>query len=255
MSSFFDVHLVTEQWARTKKLNLFSAATVKSTNDWAKEQIQSSLTKKEGQILPAVCLFVAGHQTHGRGRGSNTWVDAKTGVALLSSWVFHLKNPPSSVTAPRAGLALARAAHASFPKLHLSLKAPNDLYCGNRKLAGLLLENIQQGNENWLVVGLGLNVWESPSIHGKFQATSLQESSLSELTPVIWQSFLERLLGELGQFQKVVERSESAVLETQERQELLHFLNQNPNLQSPYTEISAQGDLFSATGQIPWTEL
>jgi len=55
------------------------------------------------------------------------------------------------LTGPLFGLALYRATQTIWPHLPLSLKAPNDLWLGSGKVAGLLIETIASGS-NWLVM-------------------------------------------------------------------------------------------------------
>lgn len=40
----------------------------------------------------------------------------------------------------------------------LGLKWPNDVLFSGRKLAGILLENLVSSQQNWVVIGLGLNL-------------------------------------------------------------------------------------------------
>ena len=63
---------------------------------------------------------------------------------------------------PLVGLALYKACSGTWPFLNWNLKAPNDLYISNKKVAGLLIETVTQGDDIRLLVGLGLNVLATP---------------------------------------------------------------------------------------------
>jgi len=105
----------------------------------------------------------AGHQTAGRGRLGRTW-HAPPGTSLLASILLEAE-PFPFVTVARVALAASDACR-DIAGVDTSLKWPNDLLIGDRKLAGLLAEADGAGSS--LVVGIGCNVnWPPP--HGSGQ--------------------------------------------------------------------------------------
>jgi BirA family biotin operon repressor/biotin-[acetyl-CoA-carboxylase] ligase len=105
----------------------------------------------EGQVL------VAEEQTAGRGRMGRSWV-SQPGAALTFSVLLR----PVTVPASRhgwlpllTGVAVATAVR-SAASVAATLKWPNDVLAGDRKLAGILAE--QSGSGDALVIGIGLNV-------------------------------------------------------------------------------------------------
>lgn len=174
------------------------------TNSWwsdafGPETVSFSKTTKSTQTdakagLSKECfnhghLFIASDQTEGRGRGTNTWISPKEGSAFLGSIVQRLPNPPQPILTPLFGWALYRALTESFTNEEFSIKAPNDIYLNDKKLAGLLLDSLSQGDENWIIFGLGLNVFNSPDLD---IATSLKEENI-EVNEESWSMFLRRL--------------------------------------------------------------
>jgi BirA family transcriptional regulator, biotin operon repressor / biotin---[acetyl-CoA-carboxylase] ligase len=121
-------------WSREKKFPTWSMAEMDSTNTAAKEW-------KFGALPPPV-LFLAEKQTLGRGRGENKWIS--TEGALLSSWVFEMAFSPQPVLSPMTGLALFNALRKTWPNIAFRLKAPNDIYIGEKKVAGILIETVSQ---------------------------------------------------------------------------------------------------------------
>jgi BirA family biotin operon repressor/biotin-[acetyl-CoA-carboxylase] ligase len=104
-------------------------------------------------------VLVADHQTAGRGRLDRRW-DAPRGANLLASIaVAPVPSPPSEAT-HRIGLAALAAARTLRPDLEASLKWPNDVLAGGRKLAGILAQRASLVDA--VVVGLGLNVGWAP---------------------------------------------------------------------------------------------
>jgi BirA family biotin operon repressor/biotin-[acetyl-CoA-carboxylase] ligase len=115
-----------------------------STNDRARELAAAG--------APHGTLVTAAAQSAGRGRQGRTW-SAPPGRALLMSLVLH--DPPSLL--PLA--AAVAVAEAAGPQA--SIKWPNDVLLGRRKVAGILAEGRPQ--EGWAVLGVGLNVAVRPA--------------------------------------------------------------------------------------------
>lgn len=128
----------------------YSASTA-STNDLALASARS------GGAHGA--LFLADHQTHGRGRRGKTWLAAPNHDLL-----FSVLLRPLTSSAPPAALTLAvglgvRAALARSSTAALRVKWPNDVLAGARKLAGILCEGQFEGQRlGAIVIGIGINV-------------------------------------------------------------------------------------------------
>ncbi len=97
--------------------------------------------------VPHGTLVTAGEQSAGRGRQGRTWT-APGGRALLCSLV--LRDPPRLLPLA-AGVAVAEVVGDAA-----TVKWPNDVLLGGRKVAGILVEGRPQ--EHWAVLGIGLNV-------------------------------------------------------------------------------------------------
>jgi BirA family biotin operon repressor/biotin-[acetyl-CoA-carboxylase] ligase len=113
---------------------------------------------KAAEGEPEGYVVVADHQTAGRGRLGRAWV-APPGTALLVSVLLR----PAPAAAHLAVSALSCAAAAACERavgVTPTLKWPNDLLVGERKLGGVLAETV--GNMTAVVVGLGLNVHVPP---------------------------------------------------------------------------------------------
>ena len=127
--------------------------TVGSTNDWAKDWIR---TANETTATP----FGVGaeRQTAGRGRGEHTWAawDGALTFSLIARWRdFRLTRRESVALSLRVADAVAATAREFAPNAEIWVKPPNDVYVGERKLAGILIES---PNAEFLVVGVGVNV-------------------------------------------------------------------------------------------------
>jgi BirA family transcriptional regulator, biotin operon repressor / biotin---[acetyl-CoA-carboxylase] ligase len=235
----FAVGTVTAEWARQSKLQLHFFEELESTNTYAKDKASPS----------SVGLIVVNHQTAGRGRKTNTWKD-EPGQTLLSSWIFPLPQAPKPVVTCRIGLSVCKSLSSTWPWLPLSLKAPNDIYLGDKKLAGLLIENIQQGSKNSLIIGLGLNVFSHPQLsHSISLANELKNQQM--ISEKIWHDFLDRLLLEFS----LAATCAAQELNFHEQENLIYFLNRKPDLKEKINAIDADGSLHTASGVVDWHQL
>jgi BirA family biotin operon repressor/biotin-[acetyl-CoA-carboxylase] ligase len=106
-----------------------------------------------GTVVAAAC------QTAGRGRGGRVWRSPQGSLA------FSIALPPVDKKL-LSGIQIA-AAYAAVDALldyaDIRIKWPNDLLCGGKKIAGILLETVFAGNTpSKLALGIGLNVFNSP---------------------------------------------------------------------------------------------
>ena len=126
----------------------------------------STNTELQGLVLQnrasEGCAVLTGHQSAGRGQRGNAW-QAPPDENLLLSVLWR----PVFLAASRQFLlsqAVALAVHdwaAALlgPDPRLCLKWPNDVYFGDQKLGGILIENTLAGASlQHSVVGIGLNV-------------------------------------------------------------------------------------------------
>jgi len=102
-------------------------------------------------------LIVADRQTAGRGRGENRWWTGAGSLAL--SLVFDpehygLERPARPARALAVGVALVDALAPVCPGAAIGLHWPNDVFLGERKLAGVLID-ILPGERH--ILGLGVN--------------------------------------------------------------------------------------------------
>lgn len=227
-----------------KERNIFCAAfeTTTSTNDIAKEE---ALAQTEN-----IKLYVANQQTQGRGRNQHHWENAPQSCALLSSWSFRLEHSPMTLTAPLIGLALYNALCSTYPAQSelLSIKAPNDIYLADKKIAGLLIEVVSTPAHVRLIIGLGLNVLAAP--HNVDIAGSLLKQS--EWSSTTWHSFLDQLL---RNWTAAIGHVHAHQLTEEQRTDLLQALNKNPLITDKFSNISPFGDLCTANRTISWRDL
>lgn len=232
---------MTYAWAQNSQIPCYYKESLSSTNSLAKEQ---------GLAENDFMLHLADQQTLGRGRGQNTWTTAK-GSALLSTWSFYLNDNPHVTFPSRVGMALLRALQNTWFYIPFALKAPNDIYIGDKKCAGLLIETVTQGAEISTFIGLGLNVLKKPQDIPT--ATSLVDE-MSKNLPLLgtdWVRFLDRFFFEMTE---AVQLSGEELSST-DRENLRNALNKHVLLKDKYDDVSPNGDLISGGKTTPWNQL
>ncbi len=233
---------MTQNWAAQREIALRFQADTGSTNDDAKAQ-----ASRENEKL---VLYASSHQTRGRGRGTNLWLDTGAGESLLSTWSLEAGSAPQAITGPRVGLAVFNAVSSVWPSLPWSLKAPNDLLLDGRKCGGLLVETISHGDKHRLLIGFGFNILNHPR---KFtDATHLSSALDQTLTEGDWFQFLDVLRSE---FEAAATDCVQAQLSPPACKELAQALNANPNRRFAVQKVSPAGDLIHDNGIISWMEL
>lgn len=122
---------------------------VESTQDVARAAARAG--------APERSIFVADYQRAGRGRQGRTWL-SKPGSGLLMSVVFRDSEPRPWRWTSLTSLALADAIEPMLPGHRVAIKWPNDVMLNDRKVAGVLAENLWNGQRLVAVVGVGVNV-------------------------------------------------------------------------------------------------
>lgn len=138
---------------------------IDSTNNYALAQIHANLAQ------PGTCYF-AHEQTAGKGQRGKSWAAEKATNIILSIILKPLSLQPFQHF--YLGACVAVATH-RFLNGHagegVKIKWPNDLYWRDKKLGGILIENIISGRTEgqekkaeqaskwkWSVIGIGINV-------------------------------------------------------------------------------------------------
>lgn len=149
-------------------------------------------------------LVTAEYQTAGRGAGSNRW-ESRKGENLLFSMLVHPRHIPADrAFALSEMLALAiRDAIASFllPPTSdiLKIKWPNDIYWGDNKICGMLIENELKGSQiERCVLGAGININQA-----EFEFDRMQQDGLRHIAEPV---SLAQIVGEGIERRFVLER-------------------------------------------------
>lgn len=123
---------------------------VDSTNDEARRHISE---------IDNLSVVSALEQTKGRGQRGNRWSSQPEENLTFSLVVkdFRIKANEQSAISQTTALSLVDLL--SRHEIKARIKWPNDIYAGDEKICGILIENSLKGLEiDWSIIGIGLNV-------------------------------------------------------------------------------------------------
>ena len=140
-----------------------------STNNYLKENSDT--------VMP-MTMVMAKEQTAGRGQRGNSW-ESEPGKNLTFSFYFRPEGVhPAEQFVISEAVALAMVSVLDHYGIEAKVKWPNDIYVGNRKITGILIENSILGPEiSRCIVGIGLNVNQK-----EFRSDAPNPVSLTMLT-------------------------------------------------------------------------
>lgn len=112
-----------------------------------------------GEKYPEGSVVVAERQTAGRGQRGNSWA-SEAGSNLTFSVLLEPEGLPAQQQFYISKIVTLALTDALTPEgIDTKIKWPNDIYAGDQKIAGILIENDLSGSSiKRSVIGIGLNV-------------------------------------------------------------------------------------------------
>ena len=136
------------------KFEIIRTGKTGSTNTLAMQNVMS------GKAYEGI-IYVADYQTNGKGTGTNSW-ESEAGKNLLFSMILEpvfIEPARQFILTQIISLSLKQLLDNEIRNAKISIKWPNDIYADKKKIAGILIQNIIQGNEySYAVAGTGINV-------------------------------------------------------------------------------------------------
>lgn len=134
--------------------NIIHLSEVRSTNEHARALL-------EQDAISGNTLILADFQTAGRGHGRNKW-ESSPGENILCSLVLFpafLEIGKQFSLSKAISLGIIDFLSRLEPACSFMLKWPNDIYHGDRKLGGILINNEIMGNRfRHVTAGIGINI-------------------------------------------------------------------------------------------------
>ena len=134
-------------------MKLIKLDAINSTNDFLKG-LSNDISTQNFTIVTAET------QTNGKGQMGSKWISESGKNLIFSVLIKNILTDINRIFDLNIAIALSIInALESFNILELSIKWPNDIMSANKKIAGILIENIiKSDNSINSIIGIGLNV-------------------------------------------------------------------------------------------------
>ncbi len=209
--------------------------------------------------------WFAMEQTLGKGQRGKSW-ESLPGENILLSVVFQ--PAPVFFSLPFLFNALiANTCRQFLEKFHpgdLTIKWPNDLYIGDRKAGGILIENSYSGKAwKWSVAGIGMNINQetfSPEIKNPVSVRNITgfRYDVVSLANELHQLLLEKINGiSVSAIPHILDQYNSHLFK---RNRLIRLRKQNIVFETTLTAVNEHGQLLTADriarqfefGEVEW---
>ena len=139
------------QYIKYNKIELEVFETVTSTNDLLKQKAVNGA--KSGTVV------IAKTQTKGRGRRGKTFISKEGGLYLSILLRPKEFNFDTTLLTSAAAVAVSKAIEETSG-IKTDIKWVNDVLINGKKVCGILCESGVCGNEYFVIVGIGINLFE-----------------------------------------------------------------------------------------------
>lgn len=160
------------------------------------------LREQYTDTLPHLYTIRTDYQLAGRGQAGNGW-ESEDSKNLLFSTLLRCEVSPAEQfrLTMWVSVAMVEMLLKYLPAEGLTIKWPNDIYYGDKKLAGILVENTLVGSKiAYSIVGIGLNVNQLEFLSPAPNPISMQQISGKEYDV---ENLLEEYLAVLKRWQNV----------------------------------------------------
>ena len=216
-----------------------------STNSYAIEL----LTKER----PAEgCVVVTSHQTRGKGTDTNTWESEKDKNLTFSVILYPAFAADQQFILNKAiSLGIYNFLKTELPQSPVSIKWPNDIYIGDKKVCGILIQNSIIGYRfDYVVAGIGLNVNQEI-----FKSDAPNPVSLRMITQKDYNldEVLRKLLNSIFEKYSLVQQNKGRLIENEYYQAMYRLMEwhlyriNNVQIKARITGTSSYGQLMLQT--------
>lgn len=184
--------------------NIIKLNSVSSTNNYAADLLKQT-------NVPNGTIILTERQESGKGQRGNHW-ESEPGKNLTFSVVLYSEVDVSKSfqLSMMAALSVFRMLE-SMDFYQVKMKWPNDIYVGEKKVGGILIENnIQKNKIKHSIIGIGLNVNQRHFQHPK-------AASLAQFSGRDWslEDILSSLCSQMNRYYMQVQKGDSLMDEYQ----------------------------------------
>jgi len=202
---------------------------IDSTNNYAMGLVREAMAQHGTAVFTH-------EQTEGKGQRNRQWTSEKNQNIALS-----LVIEPGTLNCSHLfllSMTIASVLHqflSRYVKNDLKIKWPNDIYWRDRKAAGILIENVWQGNEwRYAVVGIGININQTDFGDLAMKAISLKQITDEKYDPL---AMAKELCIETGEYLNKLRTQPEAIVS--EYREKLYKLNEPVKLKKANRSFEA----------------
>ena len=154
------------------KLKKFNFNKVISTNNTAIRLIKKGI--KKGIILAEV-------QSKGRGQRSKKWISKKGNLYVSTFFEINMKISIGQII--KKNISIIQNIIKKKINLTPTIKKPNDILICKKKVCGILQEIIFSNDKKFLIVGIGINIDNSPNLVN-YETTYLNSYSKKKVNKI-----------------------------------------------------------------------
>ncbi|MEO8915537.1 MAG: biotin--[acetyl-CoA-carboxylase] ligase [Puia sp.] len=231
---------------------LIELDSVDSTNNYAMAQYHAGLAEG-GQV------YFAHRQWAGRGQRGRNWL-SEPGHNISMSLVLDprpLRLPFQFLLSAAVTLGclyeVRKQASAGW-----TVKWPNDIYQGDRKAAGILIENVIRG-EDWIcaVIGIGMNLNQTAFPDNLSHAVSLKQITGRSFEPLV---LARELVSQIGTQVELLRANPHAILDAFNQNlykhgEMVTLRKGNQTFQTRIGSVNQAGQLVTGGGSFSHGEV
>ena len=174
-------------------LKIISLDCVGSTNDYAFSL--ACLGQRE------VTIIRAKEQIKGRGRGANKWMSVKD-KGLYFSFILRPDNPVDQIVMLPLLFSYGLAKVLS-DIVKAKIKWPNDVFIGNKKIAGILVEaRSKASGAEFVIAGIGINISSNKKDIPDTATSLFLENNILYDKEIIFKKIIEKELDLYRKFKK-----------------------------------------------------
>ena len=139
-------------------------------------------------------VIFADEQISGKGRRGNEWISPPGNLYCSIVLKNNLELKEYYLFSMIVSLSIKNAIE-NFTSKKIEFKWPNDIFFDEKKFAGIILESYQsQKNENFVIIGLGVNYLSSPIIEG-YKTTHIKKfaniKNLNDFVSIFFSYFFD----------------------------------------------------------------
>jgi len=232
------------------KATIIHVPETESTNIYAIELLSHN-RPVEGSVI------ITDHQTKGKGLDSNSW-ESEKGKNLTFSIILYPQFTAEKqfILNKAVSLGIYDMLVDELPDQNVSIKWPNDIYIGDKKTCGILIQNSIMGKYfDYVVAGIGLNVNQTRFLSNAPNPVSLKLASGKDYNT---DEILHKLLAGVFKRYTQVNTPEARTIELEYQQALYRLMEwhyytvKGKKIYARITGTNEYGQLLldSATGQV-----